>query len=93
MRNLSQERVVMAITAAILTTNALFQPGFIDPQNLLAIVLDPLVPVLGVLVIHSYLTEITNVSNRILVSRLDRVLENVTPGKVTEEELTYATVH
>lgn len=36
------------------------------------------------LVMCSYLPEIMNISDRILVSRLSRVVEEFTPGKLTE---------
>ncbi|WP_378941673.1 sugar ABC transporter ATP-binding protein [Mesorhizobium sp. ANAO-SY3R2] len=48
---------------------------------------------LAVMVISSYLPEILNLSDRILVSRLGRVVEEFTPGQATEERIMYAAVH
>jgi simple sugar transport system ATP-binding protein len=48
---------------------------------------------LAVLVISSYLPEIMNISDRILISRLGRIVEEFTPGETTEEQIMYASVH
>lgn len=48
---------------------------------------------LAVMIISSYLPEIMNLSDRILVSRLGRVVEEFTPGEATEETIMYAAVH
>ncbi|MBL8584872.1 MAG: sugar ABC transporter ATP-binding protein [Rhizobiaceae bacterium] len=48
---------------------------------------------LAVMVISSYLPEIMNLSDRILVSRLGRIVEEFTPGEATEERIMYAAVH
>jgi simple sugar transport system ATP-binding protein len=48
---------------------------------------------LGVLVISSYLPEVMNISDRILVSRLGRVVEEFSPATATEEKIMYAAVH
>ncbi|MBN9255466.1 MULTISPECIES: sugar ABC transporter ATP-binding protein [unclassified Mesorhizobium] len=48
---------------------------------------------LAVVVISSYLPEIMNLSDRILVSRLGRIVEEFTPGEATEERIMYAAVH
>ncbi|MGN6537369.1 MAG: sugar ABC transporter ATP-binding protein [Mesorhizobium sp.] len=48
---------------------------------------------LAVVVISSYLPEIMNLSDRILVSRLGRIVEDFTPGEATEERIMYASVH
>ncbi|MGN6146147.1 MAG: sugar ABC transporter ATP-binding protein [Mesorhizobium sp.] len=48
---------------------------------------------LAVVVISSYLPEIMNLSDRILVSRLGRIVEEFTPGEATEERIMYASVH
>ncbi len=37
--------------------------------------------------------EIMNLSDRILVSRLGRIVEEFTPGEATEERIMYAAVH
>jgi len=48
---------------------------------------------LPVVVISSYLPEIMNLSDRILVSRQGRIVEEFTPGEATEENIMYAAVH
>jgi simple sugar transport system ATP-binding protein len=48
---------------------------------------------LAVVVISSYLPEIMNVSDRILVCRSGRVVEEFSPAEATEEKIMYAAVH
>ena len=48
---------------------------------------------LAVVVISSYLPEIMNLSDRILVSRLGRIVEEFSPRQATEEKIMYAAVH
>ena len=48
---------------------------------------------IAVVVISSYLPEIMNISDRILVSRAGRVVEEFTPGEATNERIMYAAVH
>jgi simple sugar transport system ATP-binding protein len=48
---------------------------------------------LAVVVISSYLPEIMNLSDRILVCRQGRVVEEFTPADATEERIMYAAVH
>lgn len=48
---------------------------------------------LAVVLISSYLPEILSLSDRILVTRQGRVVEEFTPGEATEEVLMYAAVH
>ena len=48
---------------------------------------------LAVIVISSYLPEIINLSDRILVTRQGRVVEEFTAGQATEERIMYAAVH
>ena len=48
---------------------------------------------LAVVVISSYLPEILNLSDRILVYRLGRVVEEFTPNEATEDKIMYAAVH
>ncbi|MDQ0437012.1 simple sugar transport system ATP-binding protein [Kaistia dalseonensis] len=48
---------------------------------------------LAVMVISSYLPEIMVLSDRILVYRMGRVVEEFTPGRATEEKIMYAAVH
>jgi len=48
---------------------------------------------IAVVVISSYLPEIMNISDRILVSRAGRVVEEFTPSEATEERIMYAAVH
>ncbi len=48
---------------------------------------------IAVLVISSYLPEILVLSDRILVSRMGRVVEEFSPGEATEEKIMYAAVH
>jgi simple sugar transport system ATP-binding protein len=48
---------------------------------------------LAVIVISSYLPEILNLSDRILVSRLGRIVEEFTPKQATEARIMYAAVH
>lgn len=48
---------------------------------------------LAVLVISSYLPEIMNLSDRILVSRLGRIVEEFSPASATEGKIMYAAVH
>ncbi len=48
---------------------------------------------LAVIMISSYLPEIMNLSDRILVFRQGRVVEEFTPGETTEEKIMYAAVH
>ena len=48
---------------------------------------------LAVVVISSYLPEIMNLSDRILVCRQGRIVEEFTPTEATEEKIMYAAVH
>ncbi|HWK68920.1 MAG TPA: sugar ABC transporter ATP-binding protein [Rhizobiaceae bacterium] len=48
---------------------------------------------LAVIVISSYLPEILNLSDRILVCRSGRVVEEFEPSEATEEKIMYAAVH
>ena len=48
---------------------------------------------LGVIVISSYLPEILNLSDRILVARQGRIVEEFSPADATEEKIMYAAVH
>ncbi len=48
---------------------------------------------LAVVVISSYLPEIMNLSDRILVCRQGRIVEEITPVEATEERIMYAAVH
>ena len=48
---------------------------------------------MGVLLISSYLPEILNLSDRILVCQRGRIVEEFTAGEATEESIMYAAVH
>jgi len=48
---------------------------------------------LAVIVISSYLPEILNLSDRILVSQRGRIVEEFSPEQATEEKIMYAAVH
>ena len=48
---------------------------------------------LAVMVISSYLPEILNLSDRILVARQGRIVEEFTPSEATEQKIMYAAVH
>jgi len=48
---------------------------------------------LAVIVISSYLPEILNLSDRILVSQRGRIVEEFRPDQATEEKIMYAAVH
>jgi simple sugar transport system ATP-binding protein len=48
---------------------------------------------LAVIVISSYLPEILNLSDRILVCRQGRMVEEFAPTEATEEKIMYAAVH
>jgi ABC-type sugar transport system ATPase subunit len=48
---------------------------------------------LAVVVISSYLPEILNISDRILVCRQGRIVEEFAPEYATEEKIMYAAVH
>ncbi|MDB5553868.1 MAG: transporter ATP-binding protein, partial [Rhizobium sp.] len=48
---------------------------------------------LAVVVISSYLPEILNISDRILVCRSGRVVEEFSPEEATEDNIMYAAVH
>ncbi len=48
---------------------------------------------LAVMVISSYLPEILNLSDRILVARQGRIVEEFTPAEATEQKIMYAAVH
>lgn len=48
---------------------------------------------MGIIVISSYLPEIMNLSDRILVTQSGRVVEEFTPAEATEEKIMYAAVH
>jgi simple sugar transport system ATP-binding protein len=48
---------------------------------------------MAVAVISSYLPEILNLSDRILVSRAGRIVEEFAPNQATEEKIMYAAVH
>jgi simple sugar transport system ATP-binding protein len=47
----------------------------------------------AIIVISSYLPEILNISDRILVCRSGRVVEEFSPEEATEEKIMYAAVH
>jgi simple sugar transport system ATP-binding protein len=46
----------------------------------------------AVIVISSYLPEILNLSDRILVARQGRIVEEFSPADATEEKIVYAAV-
>ncbi len=48
---------------------------------------------LAVIVISSYLPEVLAISDRILVSRQGRVVEEFSPADATTEKIMYAAVH
>jgi simple sugar transport system ATP-binding protein len=48
---------------------------------------------LAVIVISSYLPEILSLSDRILVSRQGRIVEELSPGVATSETVMFAAVH
>jgi simple sugar transport system ATP-binding protein len=48
---------------------------------------------MGVLLISSYLPEILNLSDRVLVSQNGRIVEEFTPEEASEEKIMYAAVH
>jgi len=48
---------------------------------------------LAVVVVSSYLPEVMNLSDRILVFRQGRVVEEVSPHEATQEKIMYAAVH
>ena len=48
---------------------------------------------LAVVMISSYLPEISNLSDRILVCRQGRIVEELSPVEATEEKIMYAAVH
>ena len=48
---------------------------------------------LAVVVISSYLPEVMNLSDRILVCRQGRVVEEISPSEATEEKIMFAAVH
>ena len=48
---------------------------------------------LAVVVISSYLPEILNLSDRILICRQGRIVEELSPTQATEEKIMYAAVH
>ena len=48
---------------------------------------------LAVVMISSYLPEVLNLSDRILVCRQGRIVEELSPGEATEEKIMYAAVH
>src|SRR6202041_467171 len=48
---------------------------------------------IAVVVISSYLPEVINLSDRILVYRAGRVVEEFSPAEATEERIMYAAVH
>jgi simple sugar transport system ATP-binding protein len=48
---------------------------------------------MAVVVISSYLPEILNISDRILVSRKGRIVEEFAADEATEEKIMYAAVH
>jgi simple sugar transport system ATP-binding protein len=48
---------------------------------------------MAIMVISSYLPEIMHLSDRILVMRLGRIVEEFSPGEASEERIMYAAVH
>jgi len=48
---------------------------------------------LAVIVISSYLPEVMNLSDRILVCRQGRIVEEFAPTEATQEKIMYAAVH
>jgi hypothetical protein len=48
---------------------------------------------LAVIVISSYLPEVLNLSDRILVSQRGRIVEEFSPNEATEERIMFAAVH
>ena len=47
----------------------------------------------AVVVISSYLPEVMQLSDRLLVARQGKIVEEFSPGEATEEKLMYAAVH
>ena len=47
----------------------------------------------AVIVISSYLPEIMNLSDRILVCRMGRIVEEFSPQEASEERIMFAAVH
>ena len=47
----------------------------------------------AVVVVSSYLPEVMNISDRILVARQGRIVEEMTCDEATEEKIMYAAVH
>lgn len=48
---------------------------------------------LAVVVVSSYLPEVMKLSDRILVCRQGRIVEEFSPGEATEARIMYAAVH
>lgn len=48
---------------------------------------------LAIMMISSYLPEVLNLSDRILVARQGRIVEEFSPSEATEEKIMYAAVH
>ena len=48
---------------------------------------------MAIVVISSYLPEVMNLSDRILVTQSGRVVEEFTPEEATEKKIMYAAVH
>ena len=59
----------------------------------LVVRVDASAAVLAVVMISSYLPEILNLSDRILVCRQGRIVEELSPAEATEEKIMYAAVH
>ncbi len=47
----------------------------------------------SILIVSSYLPEVMNLSDRILVCRQGRVVEEISPAEATEEKIMFAAVH
>lgn len=93
-----QQLIVFLLFVAIFVVFAVSLTGFFSVANLLTLMRT--VSVLGILglgmavvVISSYLPEVMLLSDRLLVARQGKVVEEFSALEATEEKLMYAAVH
>lgn len=86
---------MLGAVTVLLVSNALVRLGFQSGSTsmVLGLILLMADQGLAIIMISSYLPEIMNLSDRILVCRQGRVVEEFVPGQATEEKIMYAAVH
>lgn len=95
---LSQEAVVVGISALLFLIFSISLNNFLSEGNIIALlknvsILGTLAVGMAVVVISSYLPEIMAVSDRILVVKRGRVVEEMMASDASEEKIMFAAFH